>query len=459
MEAEASWRAVRAFAGLDAKAAAGKIDVYLYRSPDEKRRLIGAADTSFTKPWLRQIHTNDAPAPHPILRHELAHAVLADVALGPWGVPGVVPQMALIEGIAVAADWPAGELTVHEEARALRELQLLPEVARLFAPGLFYAESGPRAYTTAGSFIRFVWEAHGAGLLREAYAGRAALDLPALAAEYARFLDALPASPRAAALASQRFSSPAILRKPCAREVAGLARDASAAGQRGDPALAARLWSRCSALEPDDPALLAQLGRAQRAAGELAAARATQERALSHPKLSRPLRAQLLTEAGDAAWKANEVADAAARLDEAAALPQAEPLERALLLRRRALADPQSWPALRPLLADGDSGPAVWLALRDLDLARPADGTFAYLLAKQLQNHGSWPECARYAGAALSRGLPGPLFRQEALRMQGIAAWHLGDEATARAAFTALGAGAPPGRALESARWLGLLAR
>ncbi len=458
-EAEASWRAVRAFAGL-AEPSSKKIDVYLYRSAAEKRRLIGAADVSFTKPWLRQIHTNDAPAPHPILRHELAHAVLADVAHGPWGVPGVVPQMAFIEGIAVAADWPPGESTVHEEARALRDLKLLPDVARLFAPGLFYAESGPRAYTAAGSFVRFLWETRGPAFLREAYAGRGSLgDLPALAAEYARFLDALPASPRAAALASQRFFAPAIVRKPCAHEVAGLEADAAAAGQRGDPAQAAQLWSRCSALEPDDPSLLLHLGRAQLQAGDLAAARATQERALRHPKLSRPLRAQLLTESGDAAWKANDLPAATALYDEAAALPQAEPLERALLLRRRALADPRTFPALRPLLADGDTGPAVWLALRDLDLARPADGVFAYLLAKQLQNHAAWPECAAYARAALARALPGPLFQQEALRMQGISAWHLGDLATARAAFTALGAGAPPGRALESARWLELLQR
>jgi hypothetical protein len=41
--------------------------------------------------------------------------------------------------------------------------------------------------------------------------------------------------------------------------------------------------------------------------------------------------------------------------------------------------------------------------------------------------------------------------------MRGIAAWHLGDDAVARDAFTALGKDAPPGRALESARWLELL--
>src|SRR5439155_17820838 len=125
---------------------------------------------SFTKPWLHQIHTNDEPVPHHILRHELVHALGADLAGGPWGVPGgLVPQMAFIEGIAVAGDWPPGEFTVHEETRAMKELGRMPDLARLFRPGLFYAESGAVAYTAAGSFIRYLWETRGAELVREAY--------------------------------------------------------------------------------------------------------------------------------------------------------------------------------------------------------------------------------------------------------------------------------------------------
>jgi hypothetical protein len=452
--AEVDVRGVSRFFGVPP---ARKIDVYLYRSAEEKRTLIGAAETSFTKPWLRQIHTNDAPAPHPILRHELVHALGAEIAGGPWGTPGgLVPEMALVEGVAVAGDWPPGEFTAHEETRALRELKLMPEVQRLFRPGLFYAESGPRAYTTAGSFARFAWETRGAIFLREVYAGRAKLDLAALAAEHARFLDGLPEAPRAVALASQRFSAPAILRKRCAHEVAGLQREATAAR---DPAESAALWARCIELEPDDPALLLALRRAQLAAHEEAAALATEARALAHPKLSQPLRAQLLVESGDAAWKAGDVPGALSQFEEAAKLPQSEPAERALAIRLRAVRDPQTWPALRPLLAEGNTSPEILLALRDLDLARPRDGLAAYLLAKQLQNRAAWPECARYAASALSRELPGPLFMQEAQRMRGIAAWHLGDDATARDAFSALGRGAPPGRSLESQRWLELLQR
>ena len=45
------------------------------------------------------------------------------------------------------------------------------------------------------------------------------------------------------------------------------------------------------------------------------------------------------------------------------------------------------------------------------------------------------------------------------VRMRGIAAWHVGDDASARAAFTALGKNAPLGRALEVERWLDRLGR
>jgi hypothetical protein len=71
-----------------------------------------------------------------------------------------------------------------------------------------------------------------------------------------------------------------------------------------------------------------------------------------------------------------------------------------------------------------------------------------------MENRGAWQECVSFCRSALSRELPGPLFVQEAWRMRGIAAWHLGDRADARAAFTELGKDAPPGRALEVRRWL-----
>jgi len=448
-DAENDVRAVARFFGIPP---GPRIEIYLYRSAEEKRTLIGAAETSFTKPWLRQIHSNDAPVPHPILRHELVHAIGAQVSDGPWGVPGgLVPKMALVEGVAVAADWPPGEFTLHEEARALDDLHRLPDLRRLFRRGFFYAESGPRAYTAAGSFLRFIWETRGPAAFFRLYASPESMDLPSLVPEYLRFLQGLREPERAVALATQRYSAPPIARKRCPHEVAALQRQAQAAR---DPQSAAEIWARCANLEPDDPALLASLRRAQLAAKDPAAAERTEAKALAHPKLSPPLRAQILTDSGDAAWKAGDVSRALALYEKAAQLPQTEAAERGLAVRLRAVRDPQSWPALRPLLAENNNAPEILLHLRDLDLARPRDGLAAYLLAKQMQNRGAWAECATFAASALRRELPGPLFVQEALRMQGIAAWHTADDASARAAFIALGKDAPPGRTLEVERWL-----
>ena len=456
-DAEVSWRAVREFAGLPVEGR--KVHVFLYRSAEEKRRLIGAAETSFTKPWLRQIHTNDAPAPHPILRHELAHAAFADLSGGLFGAPGrlrgLLPDMALVEGAAVAADWPPGEFTIDEEARALRELKLLPDLRRLFRPGLFYAESGPRAYVAAGSFVRFLSRKGGTAAFRSAYAGGDP-ETGALADAYLAWLSSEPAPPRAAALAQQRFASPAIARRTCAHEVAELHREATSILARGDPGGAAALLARCASLEPGDPSLLVDLRRAQLRAGDVAAARATEEKALSHAKLSQPLRATLLTESGDGAWGASELSAARERFTAALALVQPESAERALRARLWALADSRRSTALRKLLAEGDTGTETVLALKELEEAEPTEGLPSYLLAKQLQNRGAWEESRRYLARALSRKLPHPLFVEETLRMQGIAAWHLGDAGRGRAAFAELLKNAKPGPALLAKRWLDL---
>jgi hypothetical protein len=468
-QAEGDLRTVRAFLGLPPDPAPGtrRIEVFFHRSAADKRRLIGAADTSFTKPWLRQIHTNDEPLPHRVLRHEVAHAAAAEVARGPFRVPGrllgLLPDMALIEGLAVAADWPGGEFTVHEQAAALRALQLAPETPRIFRPGLFYAESGARAYTLAGSFVRWLWFTRGPQLLVRAYAGEPLAQvygpLEPLAEEHGKYLAAQGASARAQALLAQRFRAPGIVRRSCPHEVALLAARAREAQGRSDPQRAVELWRRCAALEPDDPEPLLGLRRTQLAARDFASAQRTEEQLLAHAKLGSSQRASLLVEAGDAALKAGDPARARFRWVEAQALPQWEAQERGLQARLATVADPAAHASARKLFGEGDAGPLTWLLLARWQQARPDLGLPPYLLAKQMQNHGDWPGCLEEAQRALQRPLPSPLFVHEALRMKGLAAWHLGELAVARAAFTQLKQGASPGRLREAEDWLGRLGK
>jgi hypothetical protein len=275
-----------------------------------------------------------------------------------------------------------------------------------------------------------------------------------LSASYSAFLDTLPANPRATALAQQRYASPGIVHRPCPREVAELEREARNAGT---PRLAEELWSRCVQLEPDDPDHLVQLRRAQLRAGDVAGAQQSERRALTHPKLSQPMRATLLTESGDALWRNGDAAGAREKFEQARALVEPEPQERALTVRLWALQDRRRWPALLPLLTAGAMTDDTIHALDELRAREPGQGVPPYLLAKQMQSRGAWSECARYAHEALGRELPSPLFVQEGLRMFGIASWHLRDRDGARDAFARLGRDAPPGRANEARRWLQLV--
>ena len=233
-------------------------------------------------------------------------------------------------------------------------------------------------------------------------------------------------------------------------------READSILASGDPGRAAALLARCASLEPGDPSLLLDLYRAQLRAGDVAAAQATEEKALSHPNLSQPLRAAILTGSGDAAWAASDLATARQRFTAALALVQPEPSERALRARLWALADSRRSAALRKLLAERDDGTETVLALKELEEVEPAEGLPSYLLAKQLQNRNAWGASRRYLSQALSRRLPHPLFVEEGLRMDGIAAWHLGDATRGRAAFGELLETANAGRALEAKRWLEL---
>jgi len=97
-------------------------------------------------------------------------------------------------------------------------------------------------------------------------------------------------------------------------------------------------------MEPGDPALLVALRRRPSSRPRIPRPRRRPRRkALAHPKLSAPLRAQLLTDSGDAAWKAGDVSKASARYTEAAKLPQPEAAERGLAVRLKAIRDPESW--------------------------------------------------------------------------------------------------------------------
>ncbi|HEY6003462.1 MAG TPA: type VI secretion system protein, partial [Anaeromyxobacter sp.] len=297
------------------------VTAYVHRSAEEKRRLVGAAGTDFAKPWLGELHVVNGPLPHPNLRHELVHAVAARVAQGPFRVPArgiVFVSTGLVEGIAVALETPRSRWTVHEWSRAARSLRLLPDVRRIVGPAGFWSEPPARAYTAAGSFLRFVLERNGAASVREAYRTgdleRATGEpLGKLVAEWERFLDERAAPLGIETAARARLSRGSIFSRRCAREIASLEARAGRAGGEGRTAEACALL-REAAARSGSPSDLKAAGDLLLRAGDLDGAEAAYRDADGvDPASDASLHAAILAARGDVAWlRGGEIATSVA---------------------------------------------------------------------------------------------------------------------------------------------------
>lgn len=402
----------------------GKVRIWWYRSAAEKRQLVGADRTQFAKPWRREVHVNALGFPHPVLKHELVHAMA-----GPWGAPpfgatarffGLLPHIGVIEGFAVAADDPADELTLHEWAAAMKQRGLLPDVRTLLEPQGFYSAPAARAYATAGSFIRWLADAKGKDRLRALYrhgdfAAVYGQPLPALATEWEAFLATVQVDERAAPLAFARFRAGSIFERPCAREVARLSAQAAAEAD-ANPTYALELVARCRALQPEEPGhvlaearQLARLGRTKEAAALLDA---QLERFKDEPALFADAalpRAELALEAGDA--------DTAKRLFTALLERHASPaVERTAHVRLATLAlGPRGRRAADAWFHDTKDALRLYL-LRDALDESPGEPHLAYLLGRRLTQLGEFPEALRWLEVALAQPLPDSV-AQEAARL------------------------------------------
>ena len=418
-----------------------RVTVYLYRDAAEKRRLVGAGRTDYTKPWLGEIHLSDAPAPHPSMRHELVHALAASFAHGPLKVPArwlVSVRAGLVEGLAVALDLPRGEWTAHEWSRAMRDLGLMPSAASLLGPGGFLSAPQARAYTVAGSFLGFLLERHGAGPVRRIYGGASFEEafgrpLEALEREWSAFLDGVAVPGELRASAEARFRGESLFARRCAREVAGLEARAAEAAGRGRAAEAAGTWRRAAALSGDPAGLLAA-GEALRRAGDPAAAREAFAEALAAAGGGRPaLRGALLGALGDLDWLAGDGPAAAARYREALAQGPERAAARLLQAKLGALADAGLAAEVAPwLLGRGD--PAVALAR----LARSEAPLGRYLAGRAFLARGAPRLALPLLGRAVAGPLPSPDFELEARRLAAEARCASGDQDGGAAAFASL---------------------
>jgi hypothetical protein len=446
---------------------AGRITVYQFPSAEAKKALVGAANTLYAKPWTREIFVQAGAFPSNRLRHEMAHVfagafgdrffgiALALVWKGPLPVPRLA--MGLVEGVAEAADFtdPDGGSTTHQEAAAIIADGRAPPLADVIGAG-FSTLSGPRAYTLAGSFCRFLLDTRGAERLRALYHSAGDFSstygqpLGALEAEWRRVLAQQPMSAEQRARAREQFRRPAIFKKVCAREQA--ARVMEARGLLGTaPARAARLLEQACSDDPVEPTLKLELAQALAAAGDVARAATLLGAIARDGDATAPVRARAANLTAALYFHAADFDNTRVALRDVLAAATDEGERRTATAKLRALEDEPARRTLgRALFGDdvvGTMDPVLTFHLiGEFARIHPEERLGPYLLGRQLA--GRDPLLAiPYLRNACEPGSPGvPLaadFQRECLRLTMLAAFRAGDLQRSHVAATSLGASAP----------------
>lgn len=229
-----------------------KVRAYLYASPTQKKRLIGAGDTFVEDPFGYGFHIHSLGFPHPVLKHELAHVLTADWS--PWKVS---LNVGMHEGVAVAADWEEDKLTVHQWAKAMQELKVAPALSSVMSLG-FWKHAGSRSYLMAGSFIRYLIDKYGIEKCKEAFpTGNLSKiyekDLYVLEGEWRLYLgNEVSLDKEEVDYATQRLKRGGIFEQVCAHEMASLRNDAWSAYYRQDFSTAVESFKKLLSFEPEN---------------------------------------------------------------------------------------------------------------------------------------------------------------------------------------------------------------
>lgn len=141
-----------------------RLSVHIYRSPWQKKRLMGAEDTKFAKVWNYEIHLNFDDYSSS-LKHEIAHVLSTE-----FGLPFITTLRAgLLEGVAVAAEWDYPFFTPHQWSAAIMALDRLPDMERMIQGSTFYTQASSLSYILSGSFCRFLIDSFGIEKFKQVY--------------------------------------------------------------------------------------------------------------------------------------------------------------------------------------------------------------------------------------------------------------------------------------------------
>ena len=441
---------------------AHKIRSFYFASRDQKERLMGARDVEMAKPWRREIYLEHRGFPHSSLRHEIAHAVAAefgtwpfDVAAGRvlplpgrWGLP-LLASPGLIEGLAVAVDWPGryDRMTPHESVRALQEMGKRPSIAQLQSLQ-FFSVSSAIGYTTAGSFLKFLLDTYGARPLRAVYQSAGDFDtaygkpLAVLEREWLAMTSAITLPRSAVEASKERFRGTSVFSRPCPHAIAAQRELAQNALGEGDRARSVTLMRDVCGDAPEEPRYrldLAEILYGGEPRERIEAVALWIAIANDPEGVTSTLRSEALEKLARAAAVRGDFAEVRRLIAQAVKLPVADDDRRQLEALSFALAyEGPAGPALRGYFYGNLPGldPPTWALLATL--AEPQLGFAHYVLGLQKLGRGDLVEAAAALERGLAKGLPGLLFQKNAARRLAVAAYRTGNTHQVNTAITVL---------------------
>jgi len=433
----------------------GRLTAFVFKDADQKRRLMGAADTSIAKPWRREVYIQMSGFPHPVLGHEIAHVVAGSFARGPFhvagGLAGLWPNPGLIEGTAESTSPDDDELTDAQWARAMLDLGILPPIHELFSIG-FMGENASKGYTVAAAFVSWVVDRWGAKTLRAWYVGGSVEALTGLSwseleAQFAAFLKSFMMPEQAAAYAKAKFDRPSVWGRHCPHVVDALDHRADQCRDEHRFVQAQSLYGEALERDPHDWHATTDRARIETWYGDEERGRAELARVAGDDKTPRTWRDRAQEALADDDLARGRDALAAETYRALASKTLDEDAARTLEVKALSVDNPPAKRAVVDLLV-GEPGHPVDSWLGALSLGVWAEETHeplaGYLVGKNLANRGDWERAASWLDRALDGGVPTPRIGRELLRQRAVCACAMGDaSAMARVRHQVMEPGSP----------------
>lgn len=135
------------------------IDVYLFDSREQKKKLFGAGNADVAKPWQYSIYISKDSWAN-TLQHELVHVFSAEFGSGIFKLASGF-NSAMIEGLAEAVDNNVDNLSVMELTTLAFKNDYKIKITDLFEGLNFFKQNSSLSYTYSGSFFKYLIENYG----------------------------------------------------------------------------------------------------------------------------------------------------------------------------------------------------------------------------------------------------------------------------------------------------------